>query len=193
MADPVTLSAIGIGASAGGSLLGAFGAQQKGAADAQMYSYQAGLSRINAQLAKQNADYAIASGEVKAQESGMQTRAQEGETKAIQSGSNLDVNSGSAASVRESEAEIGAQNTGIIRSNAARTAYGYNVEAAKDESQASMYDSAAAQSKKGGLLSAIGSLLGGGASVSSKWLQAGQAGVGSSPGGSGSSFGMAGS
>lgn len=192
MADPVTLTALSIFSTAGGSALGAFGSMSKGNAEAGMYNYQAGLSQINATLAKQNASYALVSGEVKAQESGMATKGQIGDTKVVQSGSGLDVNSGSALDVRKSEHDIGAENAGIIRSNSARTAYGYEVEAAKDESQASAYQLAASQSKKAGLLGALGSLLGGASSVSSKWLQAGQAGVGSSPSGTGTSFGMAG-
>lgn len=184
MADPITLTAISMAGSAGGGLLGAFGAMQKGSAEAGMYTYQSGVAQINKQIALQNADYSIQAGEVRAQESGMQTRAQIGEIKTVQSGKGLDVNSGSALTVRESESAIGAENTGVIRADAARKAYGYNVEAAGYEATSQMDLQAASQSKKAGIMGALGSILGGAASVSSKWMQAGQAGITSSTGGS---------
>ena len=171
MADPATLAMVGMGASAGGSLLQAFGAVSGGDAAASMYSYKAGVAQLNAKIAKQNADYSRATGEVEAQQSGMQTRYQIGQTKVAQASSNLDVNTGSAEAVRESEAEVGQENEAIIRSNAARRAYGYEVEAVKDESESQLDTMAASQSKQAGYLSGLGSIISGTASVSSKWLQ----------------------
>src|SRR5262249_26691440 len=124
-----------------------------------------------------NADYERAAGEVSAQISGTKTAAQVGETKATQASSGLDVNRGSAIDVRTSETEIGQFNEAIIRSNAARRAYGYETEAAQDAAQEQLYKMAATSSKKAGELGVLQSLLSGGTSVADKWLKGGSVGL----------------
>lgn len=178
MADPVTLAGISGGATVAGSITGAIGSLMSGEANAGMYKYQSGIARINQQIAKQNADYSRKVGEVEAQTSGMKTKAQIGTIKTAQAASGLDINKGSADDVRDSQHEIGAYDQGIIRSNAARRAYGYEVEAAKDVAQAGAYDRAASNAKDAGVIGAISSILGGAGSVSSKWLDASRTGIG---------------
>lgn len=183
MADPVT---IGMALSAGGSLINAYGKASSGESTASMYQYQAGVAQMNKKIALQNADYARVTGEVEAQGSGMKTRALVGEIKAHQGASNIDVNSGSGVAVRDSQLEVGYQNQSIIRSNAARKAYGYEVEAAQAESQSQIYTMAARGSKTGGYIGAISSLIGGAGSVADKWYQYGSkygdSGAGGNPG-----------
>jgi hypothetical protein len=171
------LGAVGLGGSAAGGLLGAFGSNYKGEAEANMFNYRAGVADLNRKIALQNADYERNAGEVSAQESGMRTRAQVGETAAAQASSGLDINRGSAAAVRTSETEIGQQNEAIIRANAARRAYGYEVEATQDQAQSQLYQMAAKTSKTSGGLSAFQSILSGGTSVADKWLKANQVGL----------------
>lgn len=178
MADPITaMTAISLGASAGGAVLGAVGANYKGQAEANMYQYQAGVAQVNQQIALQNADYAIAVGESQAQASGMQSRAQIGETKAAQGAGGLDVNSGSNAAVRDSEEKIGEYNQAVIRSDAAKRAYGYKVEAMSQASQAELDRMAAKTSRTSGYINAVSSILGGASSVSSKWADASRLGI----------------
>lgn len=160
-----------------GGIIGAGGAAEAGQATANMYNYKAGIALMNKQINLQNADYERAAGEVAAQESGMRTRAVVGQEKAAQAGSGLDVNTGSAAAVRESQVEIGQQDENIIRSNAARRAYGYEVEATQDQSQASLYGMAASQARIAGDIGAATSLLSAGTSVAAKWSQASQVGA----------------
>jgi hypothetical protein len=181
MADPVTLAGISTGTTITGSLLSAFGKAYAGEAQAGMYNYQAGIARMNQRIALQNADYERNVGEVQAQESGMKTRAEVGATTAAQASKGLDVNRGSTVDVRTSEVEIGQQNENIIRANAGRRAYGYDVEAVQDTAQAGLYDMAAKSSKIEGGIGALGSLLSGGTSVADKWLKAGTIGIGSNP------------
>jgi hypothetical protein len=168
--DPVSLSTMAIGASAAGGGVSALGSIFGGESQANMYNYQAGIQNLNAQIAKQNADYAVASGEVQAQESGMQTRAQIGQTKAQQGAGGLAVGGGSNARVVTSEAEIGQENQAIIRSNAARTAYGYEVQGTQATAQAGLDTMAASNATTAADISAFGSILGTAGSVSSKWL-----------------------
>lgn len=170
MADPITLAAAGsLGATAIGGGIGAIGSLMGGEAQKNAYTYQANVAQMNAKIAQANAAHAIQVGESEAQISGMQTRAQIGETKAIQSGSNLDVNKGSAVDVRSSEADIGQENQMTIRSNAAWTAYGFEVKGAEDTAQANLDMMAGENAKKAGVLGAISSLLGGAGSVGGKW------------------------
>lgn len=166
-----------MGLGAAGSILGAFGQQQAGQAQASMYTYQAGVAQMNKTIADQNAAYALASGEVQAQQEGMKTRAEIGQTKATQGASGVDVNRGSSVDVRASEAEIGAENQALTRSNAARVAYGYQVEGAQATAQSNIDLMAASRSKTAGTIGAFTSLLGGASSVSSKWMQGNQAGI----------------
>src|SRR5438445_10675619 len=160
MADPITIA--GVALAAGGALF-------KGFSSSSMYGYQANISRQAAEIARQNAAYETALGETQAQTQGMKTRAQIGETKAIQGASGLDVGSGSAVAARASEAELGAEDQAMIRSNAARRAYGQEVIAWQDDAQASLYDSAASNSKISGFIDAGSSRVGGGGSLSSRW------------------------
>lgn len=171
MADPFSWAAIGMAASAAGAGVSAFGSASSGSSRAKMYQYQAGIAQMNEKIAKQNADYSRSVGEVTAQESGLKTRAQIGETRAIQGASNLDVNTGSPSLVRASEHEIGQQDQTIIRSDAARRAYGFDVEAAQARAQGNIYNLSASSSRTAGNIGAISSILGGVSSVSSRWLQ----------------------
>lgn len=174
MANPTALAGIGLGGSAAGGITSAIGGILTGQSQASMYNYQAGVARLNQQIEQQNAAYATETGEVEAQQSGMQTRAQVGTTLAQQGAGNLDVNSGSAVAVRQSEEEIGEYNEALIRSNAAKQAYGFNVQAMQQQAQAGVYGMAAQGAQTAGTISGVGTLLGTSGTVASKWLQMGQ-------------------
>lgn len=174
MADPVTLMAVtGMAATAGGAVVGALGSEAKGQSEAQMYNYQAGVAKVNAQIAKQDANYTLAAGGVQQEQAGMRERAVIGETRAGFGASNIA--GGSKNAVIKSEIEVGQQNQGIIAANAAKRAYGYEVSAAGDIATAGADQFAAKTSKTAGDISAVSSILGGVGSVSSKWLQMGPA------------------
>lgn len=177
LADPGMIGAVSMGATALGGGVAAYGAMEKGKSNAQMYNYKAGVAQINQQLAEQNADYQLRAGEIKAQHSGMKTAQQVGAIRAAQSGSNLDINSGTVAQVRESQHDIGIHDQETIRANAARAAYGYEIEAVKYKTEQGMNLTAAKQSKRAGTIDAIASLLGTAGSVSGKWMQGSQAGM----------------
>src|SRR6266568_2570698 len=117
MADPMTMAAAGAGGQVAGSIVGAIGSIFGGQSQSQMYKYQAGVAKMNEDIAKQNAAWERQFGEVEAQQVGMAGRFKIGETKTIQSGSGLDVNRGSAVAVRESEQELTAYIEAQIRSS----------------------------------------------------------------------------
>jgi|SRR5215475_3692415 len=175
MAAPMAI--VGIGATALGGVVSAFGNYFGGQSQGAMYDYQAGIALMNKQIAEQNANYAINAGEIKAQQAGMKARFEIGTAIAEGGASGLDVRSGSKAQVVQGMYKVAQQDMGIIRTNAAKEAYGYEVEAASDEAQANLDKYAAKFSRTSGTIAAFGSLLGAAGGVSSKWISAGQAGI----------------
>lgn len=181
---PLPLAGIGLASTAIGAGVSAVGSSYAGQAKSNMYNYQAGVADLNKKIASQNADYSREVGEVKAQDSGLRTEFQVGKMKAAQGGSGLDVNSGSALATRQSQTLIGQHDQGTIRSNAARQAYGFDIEAIKYGAEGDMLRTAGKNAIEAGNLGAVSSILGGASSVASKWLQGTSAGVWGGTGGS---------
>jgi hypothetical protein len=142
-----------------------------------MYNYQAGVAQINAGIDKQNAEYALNQGEQQSVIEGLKAGQQAGAIRAAQGASGVDVNSGSAAAVQASQRGITAMDLTQIRTNAAKTAYDYNVKSVMDTNQASLDVMAGENAKTAGDINATSSILGSVSSVSSKWLQGSQAGL----------------
>lgn len=176
---PEVLAAVSIGSTVAGGLTKAIGGFMGGQASSQAYSYQAGVARLNASIQKQNAAYERDVGEVKAQASGMKTAQQIAQIKSVQSGSNLSISGGSAEAVRDSQHAVGEFDQNVIRSNAARRAYGYDVEAMQQETQSKVYGMAGSNAKRAGTIDMVGSILGTASSVAGKWLDASRTGIGS--------------
>lgn len=177
MAGPATMAALSIGSSVAGGLLGAAGAKQSAQAESEMYQYKAGIALANKKIEEQNADYAFKVGEQEAGRFGIKTRQNIGSIRAAQSGSGLDVNTGSAVQVRESAHDLAAMDMATIRQNAARQAYGYKVKAWEAGQEATLYGMAASKAKTAGNINVLSSLISGASSVSSKWMQAKQVGA----------------
>src|ERR1700726_3196065 len=105
MADPVSIGSMVLGGAGAG--VSAFGSLFQGDAQSNMYKYQAGVARVNAAVATQDANYAREAGEVEAPNAGMRTRAEVGSTRAGMAAGNVAINSGSGARVVSSEIAIG--------------------------------------------------------------------------------------
>ncbi len=171
------VGAIGLGASLAGGILGAQGAKQSAASTQQMYNYQAQVAKINSQIDLQNRDYALAQGEIQARNFGMKAAQQQGEIRAVQGASNIDVNSGSAARVQASQRTITGIDLGQIRTNAAKTAYDFDVKSTMDLNQSTLDTMAGVNAKQAGDIQAMASIIGGVTSVSTKWMQGSQMGM----------------
>src|SRR6185437_8079095 len=117
-----TLGAIGAGVSAISSIAGGF-------AQAGMANYQAQVASNNAIIARQKATYATEAGETQAQAESLKERARGASIKAAEASSNVDVNSGTALDLQQSQRELGELDTQTRMSNAALNAYGYRSEA----------------------------------------------------------------
>src|ERR1700757_4903255 len=169
MADPISM--VAIGSSVAGGIVSGLGANEAGQAQAQAYQYKAGVAQLNKQISQQNANWALQSGDISAEEKGLAAGQEIATTKVAQAASGLDVTGGTAEAVRQSQTAAASFDQNIIRWDAAKTAYGYEAKAATDQAESSLDIMAAAQAKEAGQISMISSFLGGASSVSSKWLQ----------------------
>lgn len=185
-----TLGAVGLGTSLVGGILSAFGAKRQGEANSKMYAYQAQVARYNAQIDKQNADYARYAGERSAANFGMKQAQTEATIRNNQAASGLDVNSGSAAQIQASARKVGQIDMATIRENAAKTAYDYEVKAVNDLNQAGLYDAASSNARSAGNLNMMASLISTAGSVSSKWMAGAQSGLWNGGGGGTASSGI---
>jgi len=171
------VGAIGLGTTLAGGILGAVGAEKSGAAQQQMYNYQAQVAKINSAIDLQNRDYALHVGEMQATQYGMQAAQRMGQIRADQGASNIAVGTGSSADVERSQRLVTAMDLSTIRSNAAKTAYDYTVKSVMDTNQASLDVMAGQNAKIAGDVSAMSSILGTVSGVSTKWLAGTQAGL----------------
>jgi hypothetical protein len=184
--DPISMIAIGSAvaglAGAGvnymGSQTAAAGQRAAGQAQATTYEYQAEVAANNALIAKQNAAWTMAAGDVAASNKGLQTRAAVGTQKVQQGAAGIDVNTGSAATVRAGTESMGLLDAMTIRSNASRAAYGYDVKATSETAQAKLDRMAAGNAVTGANLQAqgtetagVGSLLSGVSTVGGNWAK----------------------
>lgn len=169
--DPGTMGAMAIGSSVISGGLGAIGAKFSADASSDSFNFKAGIAKLNSDIDKQNASWAINSGAIKAENYGLKAGQEMSDTKVTQAASGLDVNSGSKEAVRDSQQEVAKYDQGLIRADAAHTAHGYEVKAAADTAEASMDIAAASNAQKAGKLGILSSLIGGATSVASKWTQ----------------------
>lgn len=174
------LGAVGIGATLAGGITSAIGAEKTAAATQQSYNYQAGVAQLNSKIDLQNADYARSQGETQAMQFGMKAGQQQATIRNTQAASGIDVNSGSNAAVQASQKTLTAIDTAQIRSNAAKTAYDYDVKSTADLNQSTLDVMAGDNAITAGNYQAASSILGSVGSVSSKWLQGNQSGMFSS-------------
>lgn len=179
MANPVTAGLAGVGMLS--SIFGAFtqaaGATAAGQAQQQTDRFLSQQALYNSQVALQNAALAREQGEAQTMNYGLGASARMGQIKASQASSGLDINSGSALQVQKSQQLVSDIDMDRIRSNAAKTAYNFDVEAVQDRNQAQLYTMAGANAAQAGQISANASLISGAGSVASKWFQAQQSGL----------------
>ena len=154
-------STIGTVASLGAAGIGALGSIEQSKASAASAGYNAQVAQQNAQIATQNASFAGSQGQQEVAASGAQTKARIAATLANQGASGVDVNTGSDVNVRESEAKLGMLDALTIRSNAAKSAYGYQTQSVSDTGQAALLKSQQGSDILGGYLSGASNVLGG--------------------------------
>lgn len=177
MCEPVTIAALataaasaGTGATVAGLSVGATAALGAAAVAMAGSAYQASASQkaqakyqgkvadnnaLMAEYARQDANQRGGEAAVKAQQ---ETRRLRGAQVTRLAANGLDLNSGTAAAILDDTDYFGQQDAQAIRNNAARQAWGYQVEGQNLTSSAEMYRATAAAEKP--WASAVTSLLG---------------------------------
>jgi len=153
---------VGAGTSAAGALMG-------GIAQGNAASYQAQVAKNNAIIANQNAAYATEAGETQAAATSLKGAATAGKIKASQAANNIDVNTGSAVNVQQSQREVSKLDTETVLSNAELQAYGYRAAATNYQATAGLEEMEATEAPIGGALSATGNLLSSASSIGAKF------------------------
>jgi|GEM_PF-526026 len=167
------------------------GSQQQAKAQEASANYQAQVAHNNQIIATQNADQAIQAGEAQEQAQRLKTAQVMSSQRVAMAANGLSLDSGSAADVQAGTAEMGELDALTIRSNASKTAYNYLAQAGNYGAQANLYEAQAGWASSAGELNGYSALIGGAASLSSKWMTY-NAMSGSTPttssGGSGGTF-----
>lgn len=193
MADPATMGAMAIGSSLVSGALGIAGAKSSADASSDSFNFKAGIAKLNADIARQNAAWAINAGGIKAANYGLKAGQEIADTKVVQAASGIDVNSGSKEAVRDTQQSVATYDQGLIRADAAKTAHGYEVKAASDTVEAEMNRVSAVNAQKAGKLAILSSVIGTATSVASKWTQGNTLGMWSGSGSSGGANSLGGS
>lgn len=149
----------------------AYGEVQSSEATSAADKYTAQIAANNAIIATQSANYAGAAGTAQAEQAGLQSRAKLGAIVANEGASGVDINSGSNLQVQSSARQLGELNAITIRSNAARTAYGYQVQGANDTAQSNLDTFSAGQAETAGDIGATSSVIGGLGSAASNYAK----------------------
>jgi len=146
------LGLIGAAVSAGGTIMGGISQQN-------MYNYQAKVASNNAIIAEQNAVYAAHAGDSQATQESLKEAEKGAKVKGALAANGVDVNSGSAVDVQESQREEGKLNTENVKANANLQVYGYRTQEASFKAQENLDKAAAENAVPGALLGATGGLL----------------------------------
>ena len=165
--DPITMGALTLGSGA----VSAAGAIEQGNAEAASANYNATLAGFNSQQSLRNAALATEQGNAQAAMKGRQTRADFGAEKARAGGAGLDVNTGSPVDVQTSTAELGHLDASTLRSNAAKEAYGFQVQSTNFQNEGELDRFSAKQAKTAGEFKAVSSLVNSGSTAMSQYHQ----------------------
>jgi hypothetical protein len=164
------IAAVSLGVSALGTVMGAVGQANAGAASAAQANYQAQLARNNQQIAEWNAQRALQQGQVGEQQQRFKTAQVIGSQRAALASQGGDINSGSPLDIAGDTARAGEFDAQTIRNNAAMQAYGFRVQAANAGAQSELYRQSAANTMDALPFSIGSSLLGSASSLFNKGL-----------------------
>lgn len=154
---------------AGSAIVGAVGSIAAGQARANAANYSAQVARNNSTIMKQNSDYALASGNAQVESVSRKNAVRLGQIKAAQAASGVDVNTGSAADVQESQREIGKLDAETTANNASLEAYGYRAKAMNYDATSDLKDAEADSARVGSYFDTAGGLLASASGIAGKW------------------------
>lgn len=157
MCDPGTLGVMAIASTA----LSTVGAGVSAFGQYQQASYQSRVEQQNARLAADRSRDALRRGQIEAERYGREASREQGALRASMAANNIDPGYGSAADVRGDAATYAAQDIETIRENAAREAWGFEVDAMNSRARARSYRGAATGALVGGAFGMATTALGG--------------------------------
>ena len=105
----------------------------------QQADYMAAVTRNNAAIARGNASQALQAGQYNASTVKMRGSTLAAEQQVAQAANGVDVGVGSAAAVRDATQRMSALDAAMVQYNAAKQAFGFETQAATDETQAKLY------------------------------------------------------
>jgi hypothetical protein len=152
---------LGIALTIGSTLLGAAGSIQQAQATAAADNYNAKVQDMNARLADRRAKDALDRGVLEEQKKRQQVAQIKGQQQAAMAANGVDLTFGSPLDTLVDTATMGEIDALTIRTNAAREAYDYKVDAVNKRAGATMSRMAASSASTGGYLDALGTVLGG--------------------------------
>lgn len=156
-----------LGIQGAGTIMSTAAAYTKSKADKAAYDIQAGTAETNAMLDKARSEDAKYRGDVAVSASRLKTRQLEGQQRAGMAASGVSLESGSPLSILEGTEMMGERDAQIIRDNALKESWGYDVAATNDRNNARLLKYRAGLERPG--LSAATTLLTGVGSVASSW------------------------
>ncbi|MBD1412793.1 hypothetical protein NUJ30_08765 [Burkholderia contaminans] len=171
------LAEISIAMTAVSAGVAAYGAIKQGQAQSAALQYQAQVAANNQKIANQYAQQAIADGENKVAAKQQQTAQMIGAQRAAMAANGIDLDSGSPLRLQQDTAKLGNVDALTIRNNAAREAYGYQVQGLSYGQQAQLDEAGASNAVTAGNLNAFSSIIGGASSIGSKWIDYTKTGV----------------
>lgn len=143
-----------------GAGLMAAGAVSQGAASSQAANYSAQVAYNNAATARRNAQYAASASSAQVTQEGLKAAQRNAGVRVAAAANNLDVNTGSPASVEESQKQLGALDVATVASRGAEQVYGYETQATDFQAQGALDRSQARYDLVGGVLKGAGALAG---------------------------------
>jgi len=151
----------GLVLTAASTLVGAAGQKQQADASAAASNYNSKVQDMNATLSERRARDALERGKLEEQQKRNEVAQISGRQKAGMAANGVDLSFGSPLDVLVDTATMGELDALTIRSNSAREAYDYRVQAVNGRADANLSRMNASATKKGGNLAAFGTLLSG--------------------------------
>ena len=143
--------------------MGGIGQIQQANAQAAASRYNAQIAEMNATLADRRARDAILRGQEEEQRKRAEIAQLQGRQRAAMGANNVDLGFGSPLDTLVDTAVMGELDALTIRRNAAREAYDFNVQGVNQRAQAGLDRMNASAARSGGMIGAVGTVLGGGA------------------------------
>ncbi|TDY26305.1 hypothetical protein B0G81_6815 [Paraburkholderia sp. BL6665CI2N2] len=165
------IASISLAVSAVGAGVSAYGAVRQGQAASAAASYQAEVAKNNQIVANAYSKQAMDDGENQVAAKQQQTSQMIGAERAAMAANGVDLDSGSALRIQGDTAKLGDVDAMTIRNNAARQAYGYQLQGLSYSQQASLDEASSSNAQTAGYVNGFSSILSGASSVGSKWAQ----------------------